>query len=243
MTLQFAIDCSSWTGELTVQQAQSIKDMGYSKAIVNLWGGKTCRSQIDAFQAVGMEVDGYIYFYFNQNPEWRIDALMQNLEGRIINFLWLDWEDDETVLSVPDTIDYIARAVKYCEGKVFTGHYTRREWWIRRTQDTQMFAGMWLWDATNDRTADMSYNPYGGFRHYMEQFAFDVPLLGTAAGNFDLNVYDDAVHSLPEAPPVEPEPVPPTTPVAPEVTVRYTGYDSQYGTFTYDLRVADRQER
>ena len=200
MTVKYAVDCSSWTGAMTTAQAQAIKDMGYSKAIVNLWGKDTCQSQVDAFRAVGMEVDGYIYYYFNQDPADRTKRLLANLEGRPINFLWLDWEDDETVLTVPDTINYIQRAQDACSGIVYTGHYTRREWWIRRTGDSQVFAGQWIWDATNDQKPDMSWNPYGGFRHYMEQYAFDVELL-PGLGKLDLNVYEDPPALV--APPTE----------------------------------------
>lgn len=203
--MKFAVDCSSWTGKLTTAHAQAIKDMGYSKAIVNLYGRSTAQSQIDAFQSVGMEVDGYIYFYFAQDPATRVDSLLANLEGRSINFLWLDWEDDTApILDVPTTVDYISRASAVCVGKVYTGHYTRREWWMRRTGNSQAFAGQFLWDATNDKTPDMSYNPYGGFRHYMEQYAFDTQMLPAPVGLFDLNVYNDDPAPQPQPPYIPP---------------------------------------
>ena len=206
--MKYAVDCSGWTGHLSILQAQAIKDMGFTKAIVNLYGGATAQSQIDAFQAVGMEVDGYIYFYFSQTVEYRIGSQLANLAGRSINFLWLDWEDEPTGMNQKAVVDYIQGAVDYCVGKVYTGHYTRRQWWVDYTGDSHHFEGMWLWDATNDGTPDMSYHPYGGFKHYMEQYRFDVVLVA-GAGNFDLNVYEDPEPlPVPPEPPVEPEPVP-----------------------------------
>lgn len=202
MTRRYAVDCASFAGTLTQAEAQKIKDMGFSKAIVNLWGRDTAQSQIDAFQSVGMEVDGDIYFYFAQDPVIRIDSLLGNLAGRTINFMWLDWEDDTVVTSIPSTINYMQRAVDGCANKVYSGMYSREEWWLRRTGNTMVFAGMAQWDATNDQKPDMSIHPYGGLRPYMEQYAFDVELL--PGKKFDLNVYDEA-----DVPP-QPQPVPTT---------------------------------
>lgn len=222
----FAIDLASYAGVVTPEMAKKIVSMGYTKAIVNLWcdgyrydefgnhdgSGKTIVEwQVDSFREAGAEVDGYIYYYFAEDAETRTLRLLANLNGRPINFLWLDWEDDDTQLSVEGTIAYIHKAQNACIGIVLTGHYTRREWWIRRTGDTQEFAGQWIWDATNDQTPDMSWNPYGGFKHYMEQFAFNVRLV-PGMGTVDLNVF-----YKPDAPaPVPAEPPPPELPPATE---------------------------
>lgn len=227
---RYAVDCSSFTGLLTTAQAQAIKDMGFSKAIVNLYGGATAQSQIDAFQSVGMEVDGYIYFYFSQTAEYRISSQLANLAGRTVNFLWLDWEDDPGGKSQAEVVDFINNAVAYCSGKIYTGMYTRRQWWVDYTGDSHQFEGMWIWDATNDGTPDMSYKPYGGFKHYMEQYRFDVVLV-PGVGNFDLNVYEDPEPPLPvptPSPEPEPSPTPPPLDLLAEALRLMGGGDKLY---------------
>lgn len=215
---KFAIDCSSWTGVITPEDAGNIVDAGFAKAIVNLWcdrlrynaggmrddhGKTTVEWQIDSFRTASAEVDGYEYYYFAQTPEGRANYLLSNLNGRLPNFIWLDWEDDETVLTIPDTVAYIHRAQDAHVGVQWTGHYSRREWWLRRTGNSQDFKGQWLWDATNDHTPDLSYNEYGGFQQYMEQYWFDAFVAGK--GPLDLNVYWEPEDDQPEVIP-DPDP-------------------------------------
>lgn len=239
--LRFAIDLSSYTGVVTPAMARKIVEMGFTKFIVNLWndgvlydvngrkpwelgyvadGAKTTTNwQVDSAREAGAEVDGYIYYYASEDASARTLRLLGNLQGRTINFLWLDWEEGMNGLSVEDTIAYMHKAQDTCIGIVYTGHYTRCLWWIEHTNDYQGFAGQWIWDATNDKTPDMSYIPYGGFKHYMEQYAFDVQLLPEMSGPVDLNVFYPPEEQPapvpvpepePELPPVktEPEPVP-----------------------------------
>lgn len=218
---RYAVDCSSWTGVLTPDDAHAIKNMGFQKAIVNLWcdglrydsqgfrdnnGKTTVEWQVDAFTEAQFEVDGYIYYYFIEDGPTRAGRLLRNLNGRHINFIWDDWEDDEYQLTVQDTIDYIHAVKNFWVGQLWSGHYTRREWWMRRTGNSKDFAGHPLWDATNDHSPDLSWNPYGDFRHYMEQYAFDTALV-PGRGLFDLNVYWEAEAGDPDPDePVEPDP-------------------------------------
>lgn len=220
MAYKYALDGASFAGVITPDEARAIVAAGFGKYIANMWtdhqrydsrgfvsdnGKSTFEWQFDSFTEAKAETDGYEYFYFAQTPEGRANYLLKNLNGRLPNFIWMDWEDDETFLSIPDTIAYIHRASDAHIGVQYTGHYTRGEWWRRRTGDSQEFANQWLWDATNDHSPDLSYNPYGGFRQYMEQYYFDAYVLGK--GPFDLNVYWEPE---PDAHPDDPipEPVP-----------------------------------
>ncbi|TXH46272.1 MAG: hypothetical protein E6Q97_29905 [Desulfurellales bacterium] len=237
--LGFAIDLASYAGVVTPAMARKIVEMGFTKFIVNLWndgilydingrkpwelgyiadGAKTTTNwQVDSAREAGAEVDGYIYYYASEDASARTLRLLGNLQGRTINFLWLDWEEGMNGLSVEDTIAYMHKAQDTCIGIVYTGHYTRRNWWIEHTNDYQGFAGQWIWDATNDKTPDMSYIPYGGFKHYMEQYAFDVMLLPEMSGPVDLNVFYKPDEQ--PAPVPEPEPVPELPPAEEEAPV------------------------
>jgi hypothetical protein len=83
---------------------------------------------------------------------------------------------------------------------VWSGIYTARGWWQRQTHDTDRFHDWPLWDATNDKTPDLSFSPYGGWsQQVMEQYAFDQKVVGILC---DLNIVRDGY--LPAAPPTTP---------------------------------------
>ena len=194
---------------------------GYDKAIINLFNGPLARQQYDSYQAANFRsIDGYIYFEFDKDGITQLREQLDHLEGRVINRLWIDCEDDwATNLTEAQTIKYIWNIIQACEGVVNTGIYTRASWWRHQTGNdvSVSAAGLPLWDATNDHSDDMSFTPYGGWsKSYMEQYAFDVTLCGETV---DLNVYE------------EDEPAP----AEPQLELVYTGYSE--GKFNYYLTV------
>jgi hypothetical protein len=197
--LKFAVDTSNWTGEIPLESAKCMKDSGFSLAIINLYNAHFARQQYDSYKSAGLKVHAYIYFEFDLDPLVQLETQLAHLEGRVIDMLWIDCEDDDASnLTEQQTIDYIWKIARACEGRVNTGIYTRSGWWLYQTGNTRVFAdaGFKLWDATNDRTANLSFNPYGGWDNsFMEQYLFDAQLCGETV---DLNVYRDEPVELPD---------------------------------------------
>lgn len=186
----YAVDVSNWSGLISIQQAQGIKDAGYGRAIVSTYDPTVTRYQLESFRAVGLEAEAYVYMTFDgRTPESQIQQAHSVLNGTGIRRLWIDLEDGRAShYSVQDTVFFIANALAEAQRLGFEfGIYTRRDWWMRQTGNSTQFRGILLWDATNDHVPDLSFNPYGGWEQsYMEQHAFDQPVAGV---NCDLNTY------------------------------------------------------
>ena len=188
MTYARAIDISNYTGAPIAEQFRTARiDGNYRRVIVGTQDEAICRGQVMAAVAAGLETEAYVYLRFDRDPAQQVEAALAVLAGLPAGRLWLDCEDDTaSALTEQETIYFIANAYTAC--RLPSGIYTRRDWWERQTGDTHDFAGLPLWNATNDGAGDLSFpQPYGGWTAVaMEQFAFDRDVAGF---NADLNVY------------------------------------------------------
>jgi hypothetical protein len=218
MALYRALDVSNWSGTVSAEQAQCMAEHGVRLAIPGTQDYDITRQQLGAFNGAGIPTDAYVYLYFSDDPVAQVEAALATCAGYPVGRLWLDCEDEAaSALNEEATVDFIQRASDACINRMWTGIYTRKNWWEYQTGNSARFAAWPLWYATNDRLGDLSFYPFGGWTMpFMEQYAFDVVVCGV---NTDLNVYREVTPEPPPAPNIQTY----------ETETVYEGHDAQRG--------------
>ena len=195
-----AIDCSNYSGEITVEQARALYASGVRRAIVQIVNPDilTHRQQIPVLLACGVEVEVYVYVWFSSGEQFVRDrvawACREAAAFPLISRVWLDCEQSDAddppfaYLTEPTT-QIIAAAVETVEVRGFSaGIYTARWWWVPGTSDSHAFAHLPLWNANYDGDPDLDPAGYGGWNvPAMEQYQGSTTLAGVPM--VDLNAY------------------------------------------------------
>lgn len=211
MTTKVAADISNWTGELTPDRIQDLKDLGVSKVIVQIvdppknagFPDSVWRQQIPAAYEAGFKVDIYVYLwnymnYSDQAVEARRKVATAGYE-RMVGKLWLDTEDMSYDIPKETAAAMLTRAIK--AAPVTIGVYTGK-WYADAAYPEKYLlpVGTDLWVAEyDDKPVLATWTPlWGVTKLAMKQYEGSRELVH--GGLIDLNVYEDA--------PSEPEPQP-----------------------------------
>ena len=197
--IALALDVSHHAGELTREQFERAKKRNVQRIIVgcNPANLLLARRHMDNAQAAGMEVEGYIYYYFAQNLAVRTQAVLGALPD-YVRRVWVDVEDSTSGKTAAQIVT--ASRVEYdrivASGRT-SGIYTAKWFWDSTMQGTTALSDLPLWDAWWNDVQDMTIRPYGGWTAAeMRQIKGDLQFNDIWC---DLNVYEPA----PVVPPSE----------------------------------------
>ncbi len=211
MTL--AVDVSNYTDALTPTALAAWQRAGVRLVIVQAvdpppsFPRSQTRDQVTACAAAGLQVDAYVWLWFDQDD---IASKLALLDGLPIRRLWLDVEDTAAQrYNQADTEARITTALRRCDDwqlargvAMATGIYTGRWYWTdaRYLANSTTFSNSDLWDASYDGQITLEgFAPYGGWTsRAMHQYAGTSTLGGV--GNVDLNVLTLAPQAMRETP-------------------------------------------
>lgn len=188
-----AIDISNYSGDLTAEQVQALKDAGVVRVVVQCVapGILSHRQQIPVLLAAGLEVEAYVYLWMTDLPgliervRWANAELIQFPE---VKRLWLDCEDVTEGLTAAQA----RTAIQTARGEALlpTGIYTADWWWESHTDGWEGCSDLPLWDAHYDGVQALDGGAYGGWtKPAMKQYAGDTTLAGVP--NADLDYYEE----------------------------------------------------
>lgn len=201
-----AVDVSNYSGELSASQCQSLKANGVNKVIVQLVNPNilTHRQQIPALLAAGIEVEGYVYVWFDANDrnggfatgrtQWACDEFRALTVGKM---MWLDCEQsmhdtppfDYIHASTSPTIANCVSAVE--QAGLNPGIYTAGWWWGPGVSNSAMWKDLPLWDANYDGVQALTPVNYGGWvKPTMKQYQGTTTFAGVPM--VDLNWYESS---------------------------------------------------
>jgi len=165
-----AVDCSQWSGELTVDEAIEMFSVGITTVIVATGPGDyghLAHQQATAAVAAGLAVEGYLFLEFGFDPvAWVKDALA-DLEGIPVARWWLDVEDTEGGRDwAPERRGaYVQIALDtFATAGIFAHLYSGGWYWRPYMGNTTRFAdqGRLLWNSYYDGDPDIDGLPYDG---------------------------------------------------------------------------------
>lgn len=200
--MSVSIDVSNYSGEITHEQCEALKEVGVTRVVVQIVNERilTHRQQIPALLAAGLEVEAYVYLWFSGGPEfirsrmnWALDEIAVFPDIRRV---WLDCEQSETDnprYSGPDaeTAAMIRLGVSLSGERGYeVGIYTGEWWWDRFQHEVTEFSYLPLWCAQYDRVLGLDIVPFGGWeRAAMKQYEADTTVAGIP--NVDVNWYEE----------------------------------------------------
>jgi len=202
MTLSLALDVSHFAGELSVSQFQRAAERGVTRIIVGVSPSNISRAkrQMDAANAAGLEVQAYVYMYFN--PTFMSGSFITALSNipSYVKFVWIDVEDTTSGRTGTQIQEMVESAISTVVTRGFnTGIYTAKWFWdvyMKRPDGTPItyFQSAPLWDAWFNDVQDMVIRPYGGWTTAaMRQIKGDMYFNDIWC---DLNVYELAAPVL-----------------------------------------------
>lgn len=180
-----AVDFSSYTRIPNTADIANLKALNVTRAIIGTRGNRrNFVAQAAACLAAGLEVQAYIYVYWNEPAVVQtMNALALIRQVPQITMVWVDVEADEDneVLNNPrDLIDTMLATLQPYE----TGIYTSISMWGEIMRDSHAYAHLPLWDA-NYGSENAAFHAYGGWlQRAMHQYAGSVDVAGL---NVDLN--------------------------------------------------------
>lgn len=193
--MDLVIDISNWQGAITPALVTCWAQHGVRRVIVQAVNppadprfppGQT-REQLQACKDAGMPTDCYVFFWEGQDPQAAVNA-MELASGFDIGYWLADMEDDTQ--GYYSVLDQIRSFMALCKPD---GVYTRRDWWERRAENTDEYAGLFLWDADWNRNPGgvNVFTPYGGWTARALQQYGSGDLCG--ATGLDMNVINPEV--------------------------------------------------
>lgn len=165
-----ALDVSNWQGDLT-DELELARREGVERIVVRLslesdWHRQVATQQLRQVAAAGLELDGYVWVYWDWSPEATVDgALALAREAGVrLGCLWFDCEDGRPGRGVVE--DWLARAVARAEAAgQACGIYTAAWWWTAEwgAGDSDGFRRLPLWRADYDGRAELETPGFGGW--------------------------------------------------------------------------------
>ena len=195
------VDISNYTGPLDPAQVAALRD-NFGLVIVQAvdppsppYPVGVTREQVLALQAAGVEVEAYIYLWFDE-PVASVRTRLNLLNGLGIKRVWLDVEDAEgsmwyTTAQCQDKVRAAVYAI--AEYGYEVGIYTAK--WFWGDWMGPEFSYLPLWVAQYDDIPDLAvFNPFGGWsqaaiKQYVGTTQLDYS--GVLIPNVDLNVAAD----------------------------------------------------
>lgn len=168
-----AVDMSRYGGRLTHAEATCMVDAGIKLAIIGTGHanslGRWTEQQAGMALDVDMVLDGYRWLNLNEPIVPQMDNAFASLGQHLasMRMFWIDCEDTTTgAMSPAEIIDAIGDAVEYCErAEVAHGIYSGQWWWRPKTNNSEAFSHLPLWNAYYDGDPDEDGLPYGGWIH------------------------------------------------------------------------------
>lgn len=183
-----AVDMSKWGGPLTSEEADCLKERGWTRVVVGISELTVARQQLLMARSRGLNTQGYAYLYWD-SPTYYVERAI-TYAGDMFDFLWIDVEQNAGGRSYQQIIDSIKAAVAVCEARGMPcGIYTSRSKWHELTGNTQAFRHLPLWNAYYDGDQDVDFGraPYGGWAApAMEQYGNTQYVCGQSV---DVNFY------------------------------------------------------
>lgn len=165
-----ALDVSNWQGDLA-DELELARREGVGRIVVRLslesdWHRRLAVQQLRQVAEVGLELDGYLWVYWDWSPESTVDAALALAReaGVQLGCLWFDCEDGRPGRGVVE--DWLGRAVARAEeaGQA-CGIYTAAWWWTAAwgAGDSDQFRRLPLWRADYDGRAELEAPGFGGW--------------------------------------------------------------------------------
>lgn len=133
-----AIDVANYTQVPTAEQLDCLRADDVGRAIVGGSFGDVAPRQALAFCGAGMELEGYAWL---TSQAWYVPTAaraVSQLDGRPVQRWWLDCEENMGLLTshaVRERIRDVLALFVVAAPSARRGIYTRREWWVRETDD------------------------------------------------------------------------------------------------------------
>jgi hypothetical protein len=180
----WALDMSNWSGKITSEWVGRRLAEGWNHGIAGTQVAEITQDQLDDMLAGGMTVDAYVFLYAQGRgtATEQVDAALANVGGRAIGRLWLDFEGNHDAPAgefrnrwdLVSVSGFVKEATDACIGKVFSGIYTSRSWWLRYMGAVETYKDFPLWLATADGNPNLVFEPFGGWDTCsIEQYVFD----------------------------------------------------------------------
>lgn len=200
-----ALDLSNYGGELDGVTVRKWWDLGIRKVIVGVGRDWALASrQLRAAVAGGMEVEVYVFLYYDEDPKLRLDWVSLAIEGLPVKFMWLDFEDGDTLPGGYSWQSLVVLWIHECMntaaarwGSGMIGLYTGAWWWRPNTNDTTDFSCWPLWVADYDGVANLEFDRFGGWDACrMKQFKGTTDVSGYSV---DLNYFREESEDMDKA--------------------------------------------
>lgn len=210
------IDISNWQGEITPQTAacfaQNCPIVVVRASLESPRHVALAKQQIEACQAAGLQVHGYIWMYPSWNPTQTVNDTMGEYGRYDLPWVWIDAEETADVADPKHNADWLNRAIaRLLEHGRRAGIYTGAWWWNdpRYMGGSTAFKEVPLWYAEYDSNPDLyTWTPFGGWLNPAGK-QWDVTRTLCDIGPIDRDTFAEWVYQPP--PPPEP-PSPPPTP-------------------------------
>ncbi len=197
--MRLGVDCSNYTGELSMVQLQALLVAGVEFAIVGTQYPDIARQQIQALEAGGIEVPAVYCFLYWDGGDWlRVHDAFDF--GKPV---WLDCEYVANPMLSPQNISQqILDARSHCISVgLFAGIYTGAWWWPKYTNDLALDVPLWHAAYQSRPESLMLPHAYGG---WTKAAIWQWSSSGIGGVNVDLNVMEDAVPDPTPTPPPQP---------------------------------------
>lgn len=180
-----AVDFSSFTDIPSPDQVECWRNQGVTRAIIGTRGNRrNFAAQAQACKDGGLEVEAYIYLYWNEPGTTQARNALDIING-MASRIWVDVEfDDNNPWPGSLGVQNVLYAC-FSELPADTGLYTSRSMWAQA--QVQGYGDRALWDA-NYGSPPRPWVPYGDWTsRELVQYAGSVSLCGL---NVDLNIIE-----------------------------------------------------
>ncbi len=171
MTTYPGIDASNWQGEITPAIAACLAE-NVSIAVVraSLESPRLvaiAKRQIEACQAAGLQVHGYLWMYPSWDPVKTVGDAMREYGAYGLPWFWIDAEETGDVASPARNAAWLTAALAALEEHgVRAGVYSGKWWWDEHMAGSTAFRETPLWYAEYDGDPDLyRWTPFGGWRN------------------------------------------------------------------------------
>lgn len=178
---------------LTEAGARGVKGVCFN--LLDLYGFGGLNYQLALVSSMGFRIAGYVYLNFPGGAYYTGEPAHNQVFNKVkavvdagfkLEWVAIDCEDPGNTLDTANTSEFISDAVAAVTYHLIPAWiYTAEYWWRDHTGNTNRFAHIPLWNATDDKQPDLNSVNYGGWTTpVMEQYNLHGIIQGT---EYDFN--------------------------------------------------------